>query len=276
MPIIDSHTHLMTLNTQLYPLADPTSGYKPNTEGSAKHLKAQMNAAGVERALAISTGFYGWDNSYAMDELVSNNSWLTIGVLVDPTAKDGPQNLEILVKKGANGIRIQRHLFYHQSLDDPISTPLWEKAAELDLTVDVNATHEEYSAVEKRIREFPDTRFVLDHCGYVSGNLAPKKNTTEPVRRLARYNNVYIKLTFLPLASQQPYPFKDVHWMVRELVDAFGPDRCLFGSNFPTDQYSPKTSYKETVALFSEAINFSHEERDWILGGTANSLWNWV
>ena len=188
MPIIDSHTHLMTLNTQLYPLADPTSGYKPNTEGSAKHLKAQMNAAGVERALAISTGFYGWDNSYAMDELVSNNSWLTIGVLVDPIAKDGPQNLEILVKKGANGIRIQRHLFYHQSLDDPISTPLWEKAAELDLTVDVNATHEEYSAVEKRIREFPDTRFVLDHCGYVSGNLAPKKNTTEPVRRLARYN----------------------------------------------------------------------------------------
>ena len=276
MPIIDSHTHLMTLNTQLYPLADPTSGYKPKTEGSAEHLKAQMNAAGVERALAISTGFYGWDNSYAMDELVSNNSWLTIGVLVDPTVKDGPHNLEILVKKGANGIRIQRHLFYHQSLDDPISTPLWEKAAALDLTVDVNATHEEYSAVEKRIREFPDTRFVLDHCGYVSGNLAPKKNTTEPVRRLARYKNVYIKLTFLPLASQQPYPFKDVHWMVRELVDAFGPDRCLFGSNFPTDQYSPKTSYQETVTLFSEAINLSHEEREWIMGGTANSLWNWV
>ena len=276
MPIIDSHTHLMTLNTQLYPLADPTSGYKPSTEGSAKHLKAQMKAAGVERALAISTGFYGWDNSYVMDELGGNNSWLAIGVLVDPIAKDGPQNLEILVKKGANGIRIQRHLFYHQSLDDPISTPLWEKAAALDLTVDVNATHEEYSAVEKRIREFPNTRFVLDHCGYVSGNLAPKKNTTEPVRRLARYNNVYIKLTFLPLASQQPYPFKDVHWMVRELVDAFGPDRCLFGSNFPTDQYSPKTSYQETVALFSEVINLSHEERDWILGGTANSLWNWV
>ena len=64
--------------------------------------------------------------------------------------------------------------------------------------------------------------------------------------------------------------------MVRELVDAFGPDRCLFGSNFPTDQYSPKTSYQETVTLFSEAINLSHEERDWILGGTANSLWNWV
>ena len=79
-----------------------------------------MKAAGVERALTISTGFYGWDNSYVMDELGGNNSWLAIGVLVDPIIKDGPQNLEILVKKGANGIRIQRHLFYHQSLDDPI------------------------------------------------------------------------------------------------------------------------------------------------------------
>ena len=276
MLIIDSHTHLMTLNTQHYPLANASSDYRPSIEGSAEHLQNQMKAAGVERALAISTGFYGWDNSYAIDQLVDNDSWLTVGVLVNPAAKDGPQQLEVLVEKGANGIRIQRHLFYHQSLDDPISTPLWRKAAALDLTVDINATHEEYSAVEKRIREFPTTRFVLDHCGYVSGNLAPKKNTTEPVRRLAQYDNVYIKLTFLPLASQQAYPFKDVHWMVRELVGVFGPDRCLFGSNFPTDQYSPKTSYQETVELFSDAIELSNEEREWILGGTANKLWAWV
>ena len=64
--------------------------------------------------------------------------------------------------------------------------------------------------------------------------------------------------------------------MVRELVGAFGPDRCLFGSNFPTDQYSPKTSYQETVELFFDAIELSNEEREWILGGTANKLWAWV
>ena len=92
---------------------------------------------------------------------------------------------------------------------------------------------------------------------------------------MAQYANVYAKLTFLPAASQENYPFADVHWMVRRLVDAFGPERCLFGSNFPTEQYTPGTSYGETVRLFAEAVDLSAEERAWILAGTATRLWRW-
>ncbi len=275
MQIIDSHTHLMTLDTEGYPLADPASGYRPEFEGSAAALRQHMQTAGVQRALAISTGFYGWDNRYALDQRRGNETWLAVAALVDPASADALQTLEQLVAQGVCGVRIQRHLFYQQVLDDPISTPLWRAAADLNLTVDVNATHEEYAAVEARVRQFPQTRFVLDHCGYVSGSLAPSENTTAPVRALADYKNVYVKLTFLPLASRQAYPFADAHWMVRELVDAFGPERCLFGSNFPTAQYSPKTSYAQTVELFAEAIDLSAEERAWILGGTAAALWRW-
>jgi hypothetical protein len=38
MLIIDSHTHLMTLDTERYPLADPSSSYQPAFEGSAEAL----------------------------------------------------------------------------------------------------------------------------------------------------------------------------------------------------------------------------------------------
>ncbi len=275
MQIIDSHTHLMTLDTERYPLADPKSGYRPDFEGSADALREDMRLADVQGALAISTGFYGWDNSYALDQRAGNEDWLAVAALVNPASADAPQTLEQLVARGVCGLRIQRHLFYQQALDDPVSTPLWSAAADLGLTVDVNATHEEYDAVEARIRQFPQMRFVLDHCGYVSGSLAPSENTTAPVCAMARYENVYIKLTFLPLASRQAYPFADVHWMVRELVDAFGPERCLFGSNFPTAQYSPQASYAQTVELFADAIDLSAEERAWILGGTARTLWRW-
>ena len=275
MLIIDSHTHLMTLDTERYPLADPSSVYQPAFEGSANALHEQMQLSGVSKALAISTGFYGWDNSYVLDQQVDNKSWLAVAALVDPAGVDSAQRLDVLVEQGVCGLRIQRHLFYQQALDDPISTPLWCAVSDLGLTVDVNAAHEEYAAVEARVRAFPQTRFVLDHCGYVSSALAPSENTTAPVRALARYENVYIKLTFLPLASRQAYPFTDVHWMVRELVDAFGPDRCLFGSNFPTVQYSPQTGYEQTVALFADAVDLSVEERAWILGGTAQTLWRW-
>jgi L-fuconolactonase len=273
--IIDGHTHIVLQDTQRYPLADPQAFYRPTTDGSAALLKEQMQAAGVDRALTITAGFYGWDNSSALDERKGNEDWLAVGLLVDPTGADAPAELSRLVEAGACGLRIQRHLFYHKDLDDPISTPLWQRAAELDLTVDINASHPEYASVEARVREFPQTRFVLDHCGYVSGELAPKENTTAPVTALARYPNVYAKLSFLPLASRKAFPFADVHWMVREIVDAFGPERCLFGSSFPTAQYSPQTSYVQAVELFSDAVELSKEERAWILGGTAAGLWRW-
>ena len=95
------------------------------------------------------------------------------------------------------------------------------------------------------------------------------------VMELAKYRNTYAKLTFLESASREEHPFRDVHWMVREVIDAFGPERCMFGSNFPQQMYSPKMSYAQTLELFVEVIELSVEEREWILGGTAATLWWW-
>jgi predicted TIM-barrel fold metal-dependent hydrolase len=49
----------------------------------------------------------------------------------------------------------------------------------------------------------------------------------------------------------------------------------MYGSNFPTAQYNPKFTYKQTVQLFAEDLDLTAEERAWILGGTAAKLWRW-
>lgn len=273
--IIDGHTHVFCQDTQAYPLADPESSYRPATDGSAARLRECMAVSGVDRALTITAGFYGWDNRSTLDERAGNEDWLAAGVLVDPTSPSAAQDLAALVDAGASGLRIQRHLHYDGDLDDPSITPLWAAAADLDITVDINATHEEYGTVENRLREFPSARFILDHCGYVSAALAPAGPTVAPVLELARYPNAYAKLTFLPVASREAFPFADVHGMVREIVDAFGPERCLFGTNFPQAQYCPELTYAQCVELFTEAVPLSRQERDWILGGTAATLWRW-
>ena len=92
---------------------------------------------------------------------------------------------------------------------------------------------------------------------------------------MARYPNVYAKLTFLGAASDGGYPWEDVHWMAREIIDTFGPDRCVIGSSFPTAQYNQKLSYDETIRTFSEAMEMSDDEKAWVLGGTAEKLWKW-
>ena len=74
---------------------------------------------------------------------------------------------------------------------------------------------------------------MLDHCGYVADTIGREENLVMAVGELAKYENTYAKLTFVESASREEYPFRDVHWMVREVIDAFGPERCMFGSNFP-------------------------------------------
>ena len=81
--IIDAHTHIFSLDTARYPLADLNSTYRPQADGSADLLHQEMARSGVDRALTITAGFYGWDNAYAMDQLVGREDWLAVGTLVD-------------------------------------------------------------------------------------------------------------------------------------------------------------------------------------------------
>jgi predicted TIM-barrel fold metal-dependent hydrolase len=275
-PIVDSHTHLFAPDQARYPLADPNASYRPETDGSVELLRRQMDEAGVDRALTISPWPYRWDMRYALDALAAHRSWLAVAVLIDPRSPTGPDRLERYVREhGVCGLRIHGRTVDLGPYDDPATTPLWAKAAELGVTLDACAALDEYPKVAQRALEFPDLPIILDHCGYISGELSPREPTLAPVVEMARYPNVYAKLTFLPLASQGAYPFTDVHWMARTIIDAFGAERCMYGSNFPTAQYNPKVSYGQTVRLFAEAVELDDEERAWVLGGTAARLWRW-
>jgi predicted TIM-barrel fold metal-dependent hydrolase len=45
---------------------------------------------------------------------------------------------------------------------------------------------------------------------------------------LAKYANVSVKLSSVPLISTEPYPFRDVTPYIHRLFDAYGPERCYW------------------------------------------------
>ena len=260
-----------------YPVADPTASYRPTTEGSVDLLKKQMDEAGVDRAVTISPWPYRWDMSYVLHVLPANRDWLAVAVLIDPRDPEGPEKLARYVgDHGVSGLRIHGRTLRLDPYDDPATTPLWAKAAELGLTLDACAAMDEYPLIAKRAEQFPDLKIILDHCGYISPGIDPTEPDVEPVVAMARYPNVYAKLSFLGSASEQEYPFVDVHWMARQIIDAFGPQRCLYGSNFPIPQYNTRFgSYQRTVDVFARDMDLTTDERSWVLGGTAATLWRW-
>jgi predicted TIM-barrel fold metal-dependent hydrolase len=118
----------------------------------------------------------------------------------------------------------------------------------------------------------PDITFVLQHCG-MPEDLTPdgRKAWTEGMRRLADQPNVVNKLSGLGTFIHRNDP-AHVADIVGRSVALFGPDRCLFGSNFPIEKLW--TTYDELVRTIVEALStFPQEDQRRMLATTAEKVY---
>jgi len=105
---------------------------------------------------------------------------------------------------------------------------------------------------------------IVDHMGLNSVLRGkPLGPSVDDVVKLARHKNVAVKVSALPCYVDEPYPFPSLHPLVRRVVDAFGPQRCFWG----TDLSHLPCPYKQVVTLFTEEIkSLSAAELEWIMG----------
>ena len=76
----------------------------------------------------------------------------------------------------------------------------------------------------------------------------------------------------MPCFSEQQYPFRDTHPIIRRIYDAFGPRRMLWGA----DLSRLRGSYRECLAQFQEALDFlTLEDKQWILGKSLAEVLRW-
>jgi predicted TIM-barrel fold metal-dependent hydrolase len=110
----------------------------------------------------------------------------------------------------------------------------------------------------------PGLRLIVDHMGLSS---ALRGKSLEPavadLIKMACLPNVAVKVSALPCYVDEPYPFPTLHPLVRRVVDAFGPERCFWG----TDLSHLPCPYKQAVTLFTEEMkSLSASELEWIMG----------
>jgi L-fuconolactonase len=140
-------------------------------------------------------------------------------------------------------------------------------------------------------RTFPETPIVLNHCGGVIGIARYAAQRDEVFRQwkrglieLARCSNVMVKLSGLgmrlggfgfedqdraPTSSELAQSWRP--W-IESCIEAFGPSRCMFGSNFPVD----KGSYGYGIglnALKRLTVAASLTEKADIFGGSATNFY---
>jgi len=276
LPIIDAHHHVWDNEHGAYLLpeflADIGTGH--NIVATVflqvktmyrKHAAPELQPVGeVEFANGIAamsaSGLYG--TTRVCDALVGfADLWL--GDRVQPV-------LEALVHAGNGRLRGIRHgvtwddgaAAYGRSfgprhaLMDPAFRRGFARLAPLGLSFDTWMFYHQLPELMDLLAAFPDTQVVLDHVGGILG-IAPHTNRPdvfatwrEHLRRLAAFPNLSIKIGGLGMLQcgwdfytrDEPPSSQDLAYAwrpyVETCIEVFGPERCMFESNFPVDKQS--------------------------------------
>jgi predicted TIM-barrel fold metal-dependent hydrolase len=266
-PFIDAHLHLWELERFRYPwLADP------GAEGLGSDYLVEDFRADVGELPLIASVHVQAEIDHALDP-VAETSWLAeLAAAQDadpvPTVCVGyadlrAPDLDAVLDRHAEhrlfrGIR-QEAWFDPDStradiprenlLDDPAWAAGLRCVAERGLSFDLLVWARQLEQAAAIVRELPEFPLVLEHTGLPVGpDPAERDVWRRGMRRFAaQVPHALLKISALRSVSPAWDP-GELGPPVREAIDIFGPQRCLFASNFPVDR--PAVAYADLWAAY--------------------------
>ena len=120
---------------------------------------------------------------------------------------------------------------------------------------------------------FPNLKLIVDHLGFVGFTENHGLIQAPDMLSWARFPNVAVKLTGAPDYAADAYPYKSMHSVVRQLYDAFGPERLLWGS----DITRLKCTWREALTMYTEEMPWlSEADKALIVGENLRRWLGWT
>jgi predicted TIM-barrel fold metal-dependent hydrolase len=273
--IIDSQVHAYEANTPKRPW-HKVPNWPPHVTGD--EMVAAMDEVGVDGAIFISSfTMYRYDASYAVEVQRAHPGRFAIVKPVDP---DDPAVADVIADwkatPGAVGIRI---MMPHDARRDPNSPGIdrvVRAAVRCDLPVNLLCWGNLDDATVL-IDRHPDARFIIDHLGIVQPRTPPAPPQPwadlPKVLELARRPNAVIKVSGACTLSREPYPFPDIWDPLARVFDAWGFERCLWGTDW-TRAFAV-VGYEPAVAAFRTTDRLGDSERAMLMGGACAKAYRW-
>ena len=127
------------------------------------------------------------------------------------------------------------------------------------------------------IDRHPDTRFIIDHLALVQPRTPPAPPQPwadlPKVLELAKRPNAVIKVSGACTLSREPYPFPDIWDPLARVFDAWGFERCLWGTDW-TRAFAV-VNYEQAVEPFLKTDRLSASERAMLMGGACAEAYRW-
>jgi L-fuconolactonase len=275
MTIIDSQVHAYEANSPRRPW-HKVPNWPDHVTGD--EMVAAMDKVGVDGAIFISAfSMYRFDGSYAVEVQKAHPGRFGIVKPVDP---DDPAVAEVIADwkqtPGTVGIRIMMPEEAGLDLDHPGLARILREAVRHDFPVNVLCWGNLAAGVAL-VDRHPDVRFIIDHLGLLQPRTlpAPEQPWAELPRvlDLARRPNAVIKVSGACTLSREPYPFNDIWDPLARVFDAWGFERCLWGTDW-TRAFAV-VNYEQAVEPFRQTARLSESERAMLMGGACAKAYGW-
>ncbi|MGO8800816.1 MAG: amidohydrolase family protein [Roseiarcus sp.] len=235
MRLADAHIHLFQRGYHR-PGQPPLFG-----DGELPAYEALRLAHGVEMALAIGYEADGVDpgnNAYLRD-LSRSRSWLWTLAFAEAAAPLEPAAIEAFLEDGHAGLAIY-------ALDRACAESLlrwprrcWELLQSRKAIVSFNSRPEAIAVLGPLTAEWAGVPFLFSHLGLpgaIGTDTPPEalRDRLRPLLGLARLPNVHVKISGVYATSQpqHAYPHSGAYGAIQRILEAFGPARCLWASDF--------------------------------------------
>jgi predicted TIM-barrel fold metal-dependent hydrolase len=271
MLIVDSQIHIWK-NGKMSP------HHRQDATFSYDQALAEMKAAGVDGAVIHPPGALGEAvNTYAIEAVQRHPDKFCILGHFDLKSPDR-ENIVAHWRERSPGMLGFRYSFSepHQKtwLTDGSLDWFWNACEKANLRLGLLVTGNTIPVFGKIAERHPGLKMHIDHIGRGGGRAAVIDDAAyadlSEMLALAKLPNVAVKLSGAPSTSSQPYPYRNIHGYLKQIVDAFGPDRCFWG----TDITRMPCSYRQCVTMFTEELPWlSAKDKELIMG---RALCNWI
>ena len=289
--VLDTHTHAWGPPSEEHPWTNGTLIEEFTSEFSTEiiytndRLLADMDQAGIDEAVVVGYPITNWtDNWYTITAAEENERLYGIA-MIDQFADDAADQLHELMRYDRIlGVRLGAVCPYDEMwgrfdyevmwLRDAIGEDaFWTAARETDALVQLLAHTSQLGLALELVEAYPDLAYAFDHFAHADAADDPVESYAgfEP---LAEYDRVAVKISEVAHTSNEDYPYEDTYDHLRWLLDTFGRERVIWGSDFPNVSHPEfgGMKYGETLSWLNEVPFLSKKDREWLTGRAFRDL----
>jgi L-fuconolactonase len=284
MDIVDAQLHAWDVDCAEFPWDHDALAPLP------RHLRARfdrnvttddliemMDATGVHAAVLVSPRVYGSDHRYSFAAAANHPDRFGVVGPLSPSVPGVEERVRAF-RHQPGGLGIRAMPIGQE--DEGIGGASWRRifgpAERAQVPVFLLAA-DIIDIVPGIARAYPDLQIVLDHLGAIAsssvGGQATGLGRLPDLLALAQLDNVALKCSNVPSLSRNGFPFRDVWPRLHAILEAFGPERLIWGSDITV--HPDDLTYAQSVDYLRLSEQLSAHEKELVLGGSLRRILRW-